>query len=111
QASGVNYYGPGGDIRDETAPPGYDFLARLAAAWEAPLETTLIRTVTLRFGAVLDDRQGPLPQMLLPFRLFAGGPVAGGRQWLSWIHVRDLVKAIMFIMGSSLADAINVTAP
>lgn len=111
QASGVNYYGTGEEPRDESSPPGDDFLAHLAAAWEAPLEETLIRTVTMRFGAVLDERQGALPQMLLPFRLFAGGPVAGGRQWLSWIHVRDAVNAILFLIHSQLADAVNVTAP
>lgn len=111
QASGVNYYGTGETPRDESSPPGDDFLAQLAAAWEAPLEETLIRTVTMRFGAVLDDRQGALPQMLLPFRLFAGGPVAGGRQWLSWIHVRDAVNAILFLIHSSIADAVNVTSP
>ncbi len=111
QASGVNYYGTGEAQRDESAPAGSDFLAHLASAWEAPLEETLIRTVTLRFGAVLDDRSGALPQMLLPFRLFAGGPVAGGHQWLSWIHVRDAVRAILFLMDSPLADAVNVTSP
>lgn len=111
QASGVNYYGVGDAERDEAAAPGSDFLARLSCAWEAPLEETLIRTVTLRFGAVLDSRGGALPQMLLPFRLFAGGPVAGGRQWLSWIHVRDAVAATIFVMDSPLADAVNVTSP
>ena len=111
QASGVNYYGTGEEERDEAAAPGEDFLAHLACAWEAPLEETLIRTVSMRFGAVLDGHHGALPQMLLPFRLFAGGPVAGGRQWLSWIHVRDAVNAILFLLGSPLADAVNVTSP
>ena len=111
QASGVNYYGPGEEACDESAPPGEDFLAHLACAWEAPLEETLIRTVSMRFGAVLDSRRGALPQMLLPFRLFAGGPVAGGRQWLSWIHVRDAVNAILFLLRSPLADAVNLTSP
>ena len=111
QASGVNYYGPGDEPRDESAPPGEDFLAHLACAWEAPLQETLIRTLVLRFGAVLDESAGALPQMLLPFRLFAGGPVAGGRQWLSWIHVRDAVNAILFLLRSPLADAVNLTSP
>lgn len=111
QASGVNYYGTGEEPRDESSAPGCDFLAHLACAWEAPVEKTLIRTVVLRFGVVLDSRQGALPQMLLPFRLFVGGPVAGGNQWLSWIHIRDAVDAILFLMDSPLADAVNVTAP
>lgn len=111
QASGVNYYGTGEEERDDWSPPGEDFLAHLSTAWEAPLEETLIRTVVMRFGAVLDSHQGALPQMLLPFRLFAGGPVAGGRQWLSWIHVDDAVNAILFLLSSPLVDAVNVTAP
>lgn len=111
QASGVNYYGTGEAERGEDDPPGSDFLARLATAWEAPLDDTDIRTVSLRFGAVLARDEGALPQMLLPFRLFVGGPVAGGRQWLSWIHVHDAVNAILFLIDSPLVDAVNVTAP
>lgn len=111
QASGVNYYGIGEDPKDESSGPGDDFLARLSLAWEAPLEETLIRTAVLRFGALLDTDGGALPQMLLPFKLFAGGPVAGGRQWLSWVHVNDAVNAILFVLQSRLADAVNVTSP
>ena len=111
QASGVNYYGTGDEERAEQDPPGRDFLARLATDWEAPLADTGIRTVSMRFGAVLDADEGALPQMLLPFRMFVGGPVAGGRQWLSWIHIQDAVNAILFLMDSPLVDAVNVTAP
>jgi len=111
QASGVNYYGTGEAERAEQDPPGHDFLARLATEWEAPLDDTDIRTVSMRFGAVLDADAGALPQMLLPFRLFVGGPVAGGRQWLSWIHIADAVNAILFLINSPLVDAVNVTAP
>jgi uncharacterized protein (TIGR01777 family) len=111
QASGVNYYGTGEAERDEHAPPGNDFLSRLARAWEAPLTDTPIRTASLRFGAVLDRTGGALPQMLRPFRWFAGGPIAGGRQWLSWIHVQDAVRAILFTMDSPLVDAVNVCSP
>jgi uncharacterized protein (TIGR01777 family) len=111
QASGVNYYGTGEAERAEQDPPGHDFLARLATEWEAPLDDTDIRTVSMRFGAVLDADEGALPQMLLPFRLFVGGPVAGGAQWLSWIHIDDVVNAILFLMDSPLVDAVNVTAP
>ncbi|MEQ8860559.1 MAG: TIGR01777 family oxidoreductase [Pseudomonadales bacterium] len=111
QASGVNYYGTGEDERSEDDPPGSDFLAELSIDWEAPLANTPIRTVALRFGVVLDRQGGALTQMLLPFRLFAGGPVAGGRQWLSWIHIHDAVAAILFVMDSPLTDAVNVTAP
>ncbi|MEQ8486379.1 MAG: TIGR01777 family oxidoreductase [Pseudomonadales bacterium] len=111
QASGVGYYGTGEDAVDEDSPPGHDFLARLAIAWEAPLATAHTRTVALRFGVVLDASDGALPRMLLPFRMFAGGPVAGGRQWLSWVHVDDAVAAMRFVLRTPLAGAINVTAP
>lgn len=95
----------------EDDPPGSDFLSRLATAWEAPLDDTDIRTVSLRFGAVLARDEGALPQMLLPFRMFAGGPVAGGRQWLSWIHIADVVRAIECLLASSVSGPVNVTAP
>jgi uncharacterized protein len=111
QASGVNYYPTGEEEHDEHGHQGTDFLARLASAWEAPLQDTDVRTVSLRFGVVLDSSGGALPQMLLPFRLLVGGPVAGGRQWMSWIHVRDAVAAIRFVMESPMIDAVNVTAP
>jgi uncharacterized protein (TIGR01777 family) len=111
QASGVNYYGVGEPERVEADAAGDDFLARLAVDWEAPLADTAHRTVAMRFGAVLDAREGALPQMLLPFRLFAGGPVAGGRQWLSWIHIADAVRAIEFLLVSPISGAVNVTAP
>ncbi len=111
QASGVNYYGIGEPEHVETDGAGNDFLSRLAVDWEAPLADTGHRTVAMRFGAVLDAREGALPQMLLPFRLFAGGPVAGGRQWLSWIHIADVVRAIEFLLASPINGAVNVTAP
>lgn len=111
QASGVHYYGTGEELKDETDLPGENFLARLSTRWEAPLDDTPVRTVALRFGAVLGPDGGALGQMLLPFRLFVGGPVGNGRQWLSWIHVRDVVNAILFAMDSPLADAVNVTSP
>lgn len=111
QASGINYYPIGDEERDERAPAGSDFLAQLATAWEAPLRDTDIRTVSLRFGLVMGTGGGALGRMLLPFRLGFGGPLGDGRQWLSWIHVNDAARAILFIMDSPLADAVNVTSP
>jgi uncharacterized protein len=120
QASGVGYYGTGEPARDEDSPAGDDYLAQLAIAWEAPLRELAThdgapRGVCLRFGVVLGRDGGALPQMLLPFRLFAGGPIADGRQWLSWIHIGDLIRAIEFIMAAKVdigpGAAINVTAP
>jgi uncharacterized protein (TIGR01777 family) len=111
QASGVGYTGPGEAPVDESAPPGDDFLAHLAQAWEAPLADAPGRWAALRFGVVLARDGGALPQMLLPFRLFAGGPIAGGQQWLPWVHVADAVRAIRFALDHPVRGAVHVTAP
>jgi len=110
QASGVGYVGTGDKLTDESSGPGDDFLARLAIEWEATLEQAPVPTTALRFGVVL-GHGGALRAMLLPFRLWAGGPVASGRQWLSWIHVDDAVAAIRFAIVQGLDGPLNVTAP
>jgi uncharacterized protein (TIGR01777 family) len=114
QASGVGYYGTGNDPFDETGEPGSDFLARLAVQWEAPLNDLRddVRPVIARFGVVLGSRGGALAQMLMPFRLFVGGPIASGNQWLSWIHLHDAVSAIVWLIEHTEARGVfNVTAP
>jgi hypothetical protein len=116
QASAVGYYGPSGDeeITEET-PPGGDFLAQVAIAWEestAPLEALGLRRVIIRTGVVLSSAGGALPRMLLPFRLFAGGRLGTGRQWFPWIHIADEVRAIRFLMENETATGpFNLTAP
>lgn len=94
-ASAVGYYGPRGDEEvDEETPPGDDFLAQVCVAWEreaAAAEALGMRVVRVRTGVVLDPHGGALAKMLPPFKLGAGGPVAGGRQWMPWIHRDDLV--------------------
>jgi uncharacterized protein (TIGR01777 family) len=115
-SSATGYYGAHGEEPlDEDAPPGADFLARVCAEWEAAAAAAGelgVRVVHARTGVVLDQRGGALAKMLPPFRLGVGGPVAGGRQFISWIHPDDLVG----IMLAALADerwrgAINATAP
>jgi len=110
QASGVGYLGTGDTPADETAPVGNDFLATLARDWEATLTDASVATAALRFGVVL-GQGGALPQMLLPFRLFAGGPIGDGRQWLSWIHIDDACAAIRFVIEQHLTGPVHVTAP
>src|SRR3954462_10115573 len=94
-ASGVDYYGPHADEPiTEADPPGDTFLADVCVAWEAEAAAAAslgTRVVHLRTGPVLDASGGALAKMLPPFKLGAGGPVAGGRQFLSWIHTDDLV--------------------
>jgi uncharacterized protein (TIGR01777 family) len=115
-SSATGYYGAHGEEPlDEDAPPGADFLARVCVEWEAAAAAAGelgVRVVHARTGVVLDQRGGALAKMLPPFRLGVGGPVAGGRQFISWIHPDDLVG----IMLAALADerwrgAINATAP
>jgi uncharacterized protein len=115
-ASAVGYYGAHGEEPlDEEAPAGRDFLAEVCVAWEAQARAARelgVRTVQVRTGVVLDRHGGALAKMLPPFRFGVGGPVAGGRQYVSWIHVDDLVG----IVCAALADErwtgpINGTAP
>jgi len=116
QASAVGYYGPRGDEElAEDAPPGDDFLARLAVDWEAAsaaVETAGVRRVVVRTGIVLSTVGGALPRLVLPFRLFLGGPLGAGRQWLPWIHIVDEVGALRFLMEREGAQgAFNLCAP
>jgi uncharacterized protein len=115
-SSAIGYYGPHGEEPlDEDAPPGSDFLARVCVDWEAAAAAAGelgVRTVQVRTGVVLDRHGGALAKMLPPFRLGVGGPVAGGRQYVSWVHGDDLVG----MMVAALADErwsgpVNATAP
>lgn len=114
--SGVNYYGTGGDDpRTEDSPPGGDFLAHLCVDWEAEAQRAArdgMRIVPLRTGVALERTGGALPQMMLPFRFFAGGRVASGRQYLSWIHRIDWIELVRWIVDTPAADGpFNATAP
>lgn len=116
QSSGINYYGLRGDERiGEDAPPGQDFLGRLSTEWEEssrPVEALGVRRVVVRTAIVLDARAGVLPLMALPVRLFAGGPLGSGRQGLPWIHLRDQVGALRFVLENDQASgAFNFCAP
>lgn len=115
-ASAIGYYGPhGAEPLDEDAPPGHDFLADVCVEWEreATRASSLgMRAVQIRTGVALDRNGGALAAMLTPFRLGLGGPVAGGRQYISWVHAEDVVA----IMLAALADErfsgpVNATAP
>jgi uncharacterized protein (TIGR01777 family) len=115
-ASAIGYYGAHGDEPiDEEAPAGADFLARTCDAWEAEAVTAErfgVRVVRMRTGVVLDRRGGALGKMLTPFKLGVGGPVAGGRQYISWIHPDDLVGIVLgAIDGERWRGPVNATAP
>jgi uncharacterized protein (TIGR01777 family) len=116
-ASAVGYYGPhGAEPVDEATPPGSDFLAGVCVVWERAAEAAEqlgLRVVRVRTGVVLDPDGGALAKMLPPFKLGAGGPVAGGRQYMPWIHADDLVGLYLAALDGDArwSGAVNGSAP
>lgn len=115
-ASGIGYYGASDDrVLDESAARGQGFLADLCLAWEAEALRASefgVRVVMLRTGMVLEEDGGALPKMLLPFRLFTGGPIMPGTQWVSWIHRRDYIDLTQWLLATpSVSGPVNVVAP
>ncbi|MFS0577019.1 TIGR01777 family oxidoreductase [Sporosarcina sp. 179-K 3D1 HS] len=100
------------ETSDEVAP---DFLGQTVRDWEnkaSSVKEIGVRTVFTRFGVVLGKDEGALPLMVLPYRLFAGGKVGSGRQWLSWVHVTDVARAMAFaIAQEGIQGPVNVTSP
>lgn len=114
--SGVGWYGPRGAApMDESQPAGTSFEAGLTVAWEAEArkaEELGMRVVITRSGVVLSDSGGALEKMLPFFKLGIGGPVAGGKQYLSWVHLDDVAGALAFALDTDAAvGPLNVTAP
>lgn len=111
-ASAVGYYGHRPDPIDEDAPPGDDLLAEICKVWEREAERAPVRVVLVRTGVVLDRHGGALEKMLLPFRLGVGGPVAGGRQPMPWIHLEDVIGIYLAAIDDERwTGAVNATAP
>lgn len=114
-ASAIGYYGAHGDeILDESSPPGDDFLAKLCIDWEKAAlaaQEKGIRVAIVRVGVVL-DKGGALQKMILPFKMFVGGPVGSGKQYVSWIHYADLVSIFLLSLENNDATGpLNGTAP
>jgi uncharacterized protein (TIGR01777 family) len=114
-ASAVGYYGARGDERvTESTPPGSDFLSELCVEWEreADQASATTRVALVRTGLVLHPDGGALGQMLLPFKLGAGGPMGSGTQYMPWIHLDDWVSLVVWLIESPDArGAFNGTAP
>jgi uncharacterized protein (TIGR01777 family) len=114
--SAVGYYGDRGDsLVDESTPPGSSFDAELCVAWEGAAraaEEIGARVVVTRSGLVLDPEAGLLKQLLLPFKLGIGGPIAGGRQYMPWIHFEDELRLLLWALdGESVSGTYNATSP
>jgi uncharacterized protein (TIGR01777 family) len=115
-ASAIGYYGNRGDeILTETSPPGEGFLAEVCVAWEAESRKAAdfgARVVFFRTGIVLSKDGGALAQMLTPFSFGVGGVVGGGKQWMSWIAMEDLIGIIhLALENENVRGALNSTAP
>ena len=114
--SASGWYGDRGDERlDESAPAADDFLAQVTLGWETEArraEELGLRVVTTRTGVVLAETGGALEKMLPPFKLGVGGPVAGGGQYVPWVHLDDVLGAILFCLDTpAAAGPVNVSAP
>jgi hypothetical protein len=114
--SAVGYYGFCGDEElTEESPHGDDFLARIASEWEGEAlkaKEEGARVVITRFGIVMGEKGGALGQMIPLFKKFIGGPIGSGRQWFSWIHIKDLSETFVFLMKHpEISGPVNVCAP
>lgn len=115
-ASAVGYYGDRGDeVLTEERAGGEGFLARVCAQWEEaarPAGEAGIRVVHTRAGLVFSPDGGILPRQMLPFRLFVGGAIGSGTQWVPWVSLEDHLRALLFLLErDDLSGAFNVTAP
>ncbi|RYX96511.1 TIGR01777 family protein [bacterium] len=116
-ASAVGYYGFQHDDREinESETIGKDFLSHLCRDWEdvaRKAEKFETRVVRLRMGIVLAEHGGVLEKMVIPFKLYAGGHIGDGKQWVPWIHIDDTINLILFSLdNANIKGAINVTAP
>jgi uncharacterized protein (TIGR01777 family) len=115
--SAVGIYGMriDGEVLDEDSPAGDDVLARIVVEWERAADAARsagVRVVHPRIGIVLGREGGALLKMAAPFRWFVGGPIGSGAQWVSWVHVRDVVRALILAMDSdALEGPVNVVSP
>lgn len=115
-ASATGYYGNSGlELMEEDNPPGKDFLGMTCLAWEQSvrrIEQLGIRVVILRIGFVLAQNGGALPVMKIPVKFFVGSALGSGRQFISWVHIEDVCRAILHVSSdSNVRGAYNLTAP
>lgn len=115
QISGIGAYGTSEtELFDEYSPYASDFLSNVTIEWEKstlPAEEMGVRRVVARMAVVLDRHGGALPRLILPFKFFVGGLLGNGRQWLSWVHHLDAVRALQFLIENQTAQGVyNISA-
>ncbi|MFC3420257.1 TIGR01777 family oxidoreductase [Salinicoccus hispanicus] len=116
-ASAIGYYPVSKSVRYTEADTfaAHDFLSTVVTAWENEarrFEDLGVRVVCARFGLILDSEEGALPKMSIPYRLGAGGPLGSGEQWYSWIHIDDVLNALLYTaVHSNIRGPVNMTAP
>lgn len=116
QVSGIGYYGTSNEATfTERSDHGSDYLASICVDWEAstqPVEMMGVRRVITRLGVVLYTGGGALPRFIYPWKLYAAGPIGSGKQWISWIHIQDVINAMRFLIErEDAAGVFNLTAP
>jgi uncharacterized protein len=116
-ASATGYYGNSSKVTftEQSPPIERNFLADVVIDWESEASKAKelgVRTVYTRFGIVLSKEEGALNRMLLPYKLFAGGPLGSGTQWFSWVHIDDVIGLILFSLTNDTVEGpLNVTSP
>lgn len=113
-ASAIGYYGNTDNILlDEKSPNGNDFLANVCFHWEVESHKVApeVRVVNPRIGVVLASHDSALQKMLLPYKFYIGGTLGSGTQWVSWIHIDDLIEQFYFCLTNDIHKAVNFTAP
>lgn len=114
-SSAIGYYGSrGNEILTETSAPGTGFMAEVCVGWEQAADAAVavgVRVVKIRTGVVLGANGGALAKMLPPFKAGMGGKLGHGDQWMSWIHLDDLVGLLQYALANSLHGPVNATAP
>jgi uncharacterized protein (TIGR01777 family) len=114
-ASAIGYYGDQGDeLMTEGSPPSNDFMAKCCVAWENAVDegqSMSLRIVKFRTGVVLDNG-GALAKMAMPVKLYVGSPLGSGKQWIPWIHSKDVVNIYIYaIENDTFAGVYNMAAP
>jgi hypothetical protein len=114
-ASAIGYYGYTENMVNENSPAGNDFLSKVVKAWEEEsekIEKFNVRRINVRIGIVLDKNEGALSKMILPFKLFIGGPLGSGNQWFPWIHISDVSGIFLYALDNeNVKGAVNCCSP